>query len=166
LDIYKALKTYFGYDEFKEGQKKLIRAVLEGKDVLGIMPTGGGKSLCYQLPTIFLDGITLVISPLISLMKDQIDSLNEIGIPGTFINSSLEDKELNLRLQEIRKGKYKIIYIAPERLNTYSFTNLISHVKISMIAIDEAHCISQWGHDFRPSYTEIPNFINSLPSRP
>ena len=166
MDIYKALKTYFGYDEFKEGQKKLIRAVLEGKDVLGIMPTGGGKSLCYQLPTIFLDGITLVISPLISLMKDQIDSLNEIGIPGTFINSSLEDKELNLRLQEIRKGKYKIIYIAPERLNTYSFTNLISHVKISMIAIDEAHCISQWGHDFRPSYTEIPNFINSLPSRP
>ncbi|MDD2447578.1 MAG: DNA helicase RecQ [Tissierellia bacterium] len=166
MDVYKALKTYFGYDEFKEGQEKLIKAVLEGKDALGIMPTGGGKSLCYQLPAIFLDGITLVISPLISLMKDQIDSLNEIGIPGTFINSSIDDKDLNLRLQDIRKGKYKIIYIAPERLNTYSFTSLISNIEISMIAIDEAHCISQWGHDFRPSYTEIPKFINSLPSRP
>lgn len=166
MDIYNALKTYFGYDEFKDGQKKLVLGALDGKDVLGIMPTGGGKSLCYQLPAILLDGITLVISPLISLMKDQVDSLNEIGISGTFINSTLDDNDLNHRLQEIREGKYKIIYVAPERLNTYSFSNLIKDLNISMLAIDEAHCISQWGHDFRPSYTEIPRFIKSMPNRP
>lgn len=166
MDIYSALKTYFGYDEFKEGQKRLVMGVLEKRDVLGIMPTGGGKSLCYQLPAILLDGITLVVSPLISLMKDQVDSLNEIGIPGTFINSTLDENDLNYRLQEIREGKYKIVYIAPERLPAYSFMNLIRDIKISMIAIDEAHCISQWGHDFRPSYTEIPRFIKSLNNRP
>jgi ATP-dependent DNA helicase RecQ len=166
LDAYNALKSYFGYDKFKEGQEKLVKGVLDGRDVLGIMPTGGGKSLCYQLPAILLDGITLVVSPLISLMKDQVDSLNEMGIPGTFINSTLDDNELNYRLQEIREGKYKIIYIAPERLPSYSFMNLVRDIKISMIAIDEAHCISQWGHDFRPSYTEIPRFINSLTNRP
>ena len=166
MDIYNALKTYFGYNEFKEGQKSIVLGALNGKDVLGIMPTGGGKSLCYQLPAIILNGITLVVSPLISLMKDQVDSLNEIGIPGTFINSTLDDNELNERIQEIREGKYKIVYIAPERLNTYSFTSLIKDIKVSMVAIDEAHCISQWGHDFRPSYTEIPRFIASIPFRP
>ncbi len=166
MDIYNALKTYFGYDEFKSGQRDLVLGVLDGKDVLGIMPTGGGKSLCYQLPAILMDGITIVISPLISLMKDQVDSLKEIGIPGTYINSTLDDNEINYRLKEIREGKYKTVYVAPERLNTFTFTNLIRDVKISMVAIDEAHCISQWGHDFRPSYTEIPRFIANIPQRP
>lgn len=166
MDIYNALKSYFGYDEFKEGQKNLVIGALDGKDVLGIMPTGGGKSLCYQLPAILLDGITLVVSPLISLMKDQVDSLNDMGISGTFINSTLDDNDLNYRLQEIREGKYKIVYVAPERLNAYSFVSLVKDIKVSMIAIDEAHCISQWGHDFRPSYTEIPRFINSIQHRP
>lgn len=166
LDIYNALKTYFGYDEFKEGQEKIVRGALQGRDVLGIMPTGGGKSLCYQLPALLMDGITVVISPLISLMKDQVDSLNEIGVSSAFINSTISPEELNYRLNEIREGKYKIIYVAPERLNAYSFIDLVRDIKISMIAIDEAHCISQWGHDFRPSYVEIPRFIRSIPYRP
>ena len=166
MNIYTALKTYFGYDEFKDGQKKIVEGVLNGRDVIGIMPTGGGKSLCYQLPALLLEGVTIVVSPLISLMKDQVDSLNEMGIPGTFINSTLDTKELNHRLQEIREGKYKIIYVAPERLNSYFFMNLVKDLKISMVAIDEAHCISQWGHDFRPSYVEIPRFINSIPYSP
>lgn len=166
MDIYKALKAYFGYTEFKEGQEKLIKGILSRRDVLGIMPTGGGKSLCYQLPAILLDGITIVVSPLISLMKDQVDSLNEVGISGTFINSTLDDSEYNYRVQEIREGKYKIIYVAPERLNTYSFVNLTNDIKVSMVAVDEAHCISQWGHDFRPSYVEIPRFIKTFSNRP
>lgn len=166
IAIYSALKTYFGYTEFREGQKNVIEGIMEGKDAIGIMPTGGGKSLCYQLPAILLDGITIVISPLISLMKDQVDTLKEMGIPGTFINSTLDDYELSQRLKEIQNNKYKIIYVAPERLNTFSFINLVQKIDISMIAIDEAHCISQWGHDFRPSYVEIPRFINSISNRP
>ncbi len=166
MDIYGALKYYFGYEGFRKGQEKLIRGSLEGKDVLGVMPTGGGKSLCYQLPAILMNGITIVISPLISLMKDQVDSLKEMGIAGTFINSTLSQGEFASIIKEIKEDVYKIVYVAPERLNTYAFSNLVKEIDISMVAIDEAHCISQWGHDFRPSYLEIPKFVNSLENRP
>lgn len=166
MDIYGVLKDYFGYEEFRKGQERLIKGILEGRDVLGVMPTGGGKSLCYQLPAILMDGITIVISPLISLMKDQVDSLKEIGIAGTFINSTLNQGEFANRVREISEDKYKIVYVAPERLNTYVFSNLVKEIDISMVAIDEAHCISQWGHDFRPSYLEIPKFIDSFDNRP
>lgn len=166
VSIYRALKIYFGYDTFKKGQKKSINGIIDGRDVIGIMPTGGGKSLCYQLPAAILDGITIVISPLISLMKDQVDSLNEMGLSGTFINSTLEYNELVNRVEEIKENKYKIVYVAPERLNTSLFRNLVKDIKISLVAIDEAHCISHWGHDFRPSYLEIPKFIDSLDERP
>ena len=166
LETLKALRDYFGYDEYKEGQEKIIKGVLKGRDVLGIMPTGGGKSICYQLPGVLMPGITIVISPLISLMKDQVDALHEVGLPSTFLNSTLDEREFNNRLIEIRENKYKIVYVAPERLNLFSFANLAKSIHISMVAVDEAHCISQWGHDFRPSYKEIPKFISSLKNRP
>lgn len=166
LEILKALREYFGYDDYKDGQEKIIKGVLEGKDVLGIMPTGGGKSICYQLPGVLMPGITIVISPLISLMKDQVDGLDQAGLPSTFLNSTLDESDFNNRLLEIRENKYKIVYVAPERLNLFSFVNLAKTLEISMVAVDEAHCISQWGHDFRPSYKEIPKFIASLKNRP
>lgn len=166
MNLKEMLKMYFGYDEFRKGQQELIEGIFKGRDVLGIMPTGGGKSLCYQLPAVAIEGVTIVISPLISLMKDQVDSLNEIGIRATYINSTQEYDELMDVLAAIRRGKYKIIYVAPERLSTSLFSNLIKDVKVSLVAIDEAHCISQWGHDFRPSYLEIPKFIASLNPRP
>ncbi len=160
------LKRYYGYDQFRRGQEALIDAVLLGYDALGIMPTGGGKSLCYQLPSLLLSGVTLVISPLISLMQDQVESLKEIGIPATYLNSTLSLDELRIRIDAIMQGKYRLIYVAPERLNSYLFPMAMNRANVALIAVDEAHCISKWGHDFRPAYQEIPRFLNALDKRP
>lgn len=168
--IYKtpkeALKAVFGYDSFRPGQEAVINAVLEGRDILAVMPTGAGKSLCYQVPAMLLSGITLVISPLISLMQDQVKALNEAGVNAAFINSSLSEKELNDTFKNAYKGHYKIIYVAPERLMSEGFISFAKSVEISMVTVDEAHCISQWGQDFRPSYMDIAEFINILDKRP
>ncbi|SFJ14910.1 ATP-dependent DNA helicase RecQ [Terrisporobacter glycolicus] len=160
------LEKYFGYKEFRKGQKEIINSILNKKDVVAIMPTGGGKSLCYQIPALILDGITIVISPLISLMKDQVDTLNSMNINSTYINSSLSDNTIKNILNGICNEEYKIIYVAPERLDNYDFLNVIKRTNISQIAVDEAHCISQWGHDFRKSYTKISHFICDLEQRP
>jgi ATP-dependent DNA helicase RecQ len=165
-DIKALLKQYFGYDEFRNGQQEIAEKILNGKDVLGIMPTGSGKSICYQIPSLVLDGVTIVISPLISLMKDQVDSLSQAGIKAAFINSSLSQNQLYSVIENARNEKYKLIYIAPERLETEGFISLIKSLKISMVAVDEAHCVSQWGHDFRPSYTKITEMVEQLPVRP
>ena len=168
--IYKtpkeALKTVFGYDSFRSGQEAVINAILEGRDILAVMPTGAGKSLCYQVPAMLLSGITLVISLLISLMQDQVKALNEAGVDAAFINSSLSEKELTDTFKNAYKGHYKIIYVAPERLMSEGFISLAKSIEISMITVDEAHCISQWGQDFRPSYMDIAEFINILDKRP
>ena len=165
---YEILKHYFGYDTFRDGQDVLIQNILEGRDVLGVMPTGAGKSLCYQIPALMMDGITLVISPLISLMKDQVSNLNQVGILAAYINSSLTAAQYYKVLDLARAGRYPIIYVAPERLMSEDFLRfaLSGQVKISMVAVDEAHCVSQWGQDFRPSYLKIVDFINQLPVRP
>ncbi|GKS14276.1 DNA helicase RecQ [Paenibacillus chitinolyticus] len=160
------LQQYYGYPEFREGQKRIISALLEGRDTLGIMPTGGGKSICYQIPALMMEGVTLVVSPLISLMKDQVDALHTVGIPATFLNSTLEAGEAGRRIREAMQGKYKLLYIAPERLESDWFRQWMHSMNISFVAIDEAHCVSQWGHDFRPSYVNIAPFVQDLPSRP
>lgn len=163
---YDWLKKYFGYESFREGQEFLIDSILEGRDTLGVMPTGAGKSICYQLPGIMMDGITLVITPLISLMKDQVASLKEAGIRGAYFNSSLTYNQYMKALEYAKAGTYKIIYVAPERLVNRAFLDFVKCVKISMIAVDEAHCISQWGQDFRPSYLRIMDLIDELGYRP
>ncbi|MGL4740350.1 MAG: DNA helicase RecQ [Sarcina sp.] len=160
------LKNYFGYKEFRQGQEEIIKSILSGQDTLAIMPTGGGKSICYQVPALVLDGLTIVVSPLISLMKDQVDELNEIGINVAFYNSTLSEIEQEEVLFELRNGNIKILYIAPERLMNSGFIGILNEIKIGQIAIDEAHCVSQWGHDFRPSYKKIKDFIKMLAKRP
>ena len=162
------LKKYFGYDSFREGQEELINSIISGQDVFGIMPTGAGKSICYQVPALTMDGIAIVISPLISLMKDQVTALNQAGVHAAYINSSLTPGQTRLALEYAKGGRYKIIYVAPERLETEGFCEFAfgSQAKISLIAVDEAHCISQWGQDFRPSYLKIVDFIDKFQERP
>ncbi|MGI8169876.1 DNA helicase RecQ [Enterococcus lactis] len=160
------LKQYFGYDEFRPGQKEIIQKVIDQENVLGIMPTGSGKSICYQLPSLLLDGLIVVVSPLISLMKDQVDAANQLGIPATFINSSLDGYETARRFQEIDRQQYRLLYIAPERFIMPDFIQAMNRWNVCMIAIDEAHCISQWGHDFRPSYLQMAKQLDQLPNRP
>jgi ATP-dependent DNA helicase RecQ len=162
----KILKKYYGYDSFRRGQEKIIDSILRGKDTFAIMPTGAGKSICYQIPSLLLEGLTLVISPLISLMKDQVDGLKNIGMPATFINSSIGFSEVQDRINKARNGEIKLLYIAPERLEAEGFRQMLKFLDISLVAVDEAHCVSQWGHDFRTSYRCIPGFINELNSRP
>ena len=166
LSKQQLLKQYFGYEIFREGQEYLIDSILEGRDVLGIMPTGAGKSMCYQIPALMMDGITLVISPLISLMKDQVEGLNQAGLHAAYLNSSLTIGQYRKALSYAREGRYPIIYVAPERLLTEEFLDFALHTPVSMVAVDEAHCVSQWGQDFRPSYLKITEFIEKLPVRP
>ena len=166
MEKVELLQRVFGYSSFRSGQEKLIDGVLSGQDVFGIMPTGGGKSMCYQLPALMLPGITLVISPLISLMRDQVMALKAAGVPAAFLNSTLTGAQMQAAYRNLLAGRYKIVYVAPERLDYPGFGAVVEKLNISFVAVDEAHCISQWGQDFRPSYLRIVQFIDSLPKRP
>ena len=163
---YAKLLPVLGYKDFRPGQEILIRGILNQKDVFGVMPTGAGKSLCYQLPALLLDGLTIVVSPLIALMQDQITKLQKNGIKAEFINSTQSLEEYNAVLQRVASGSVKILYVSPERLSNTRFLQFCRNITISMVAVDEAHCISQWGHNFRPDYNKIAPFIHSLPKRP
>ncbi len=166
MEKLQVLKDYFGHSSFRTGQEEIIDAILGGKDVFGVMPTGSGKSVCYQLPAVMLEGITLVISPLISLMRDQVNALIQTGIPAAYLNSSLTPGQFSKALYRASNGAYKIIYVAPERLGSFEFINFASQSNISLVTVDEAHCVSQWGQDFRPSYLKISEFVDKLPKRP
>ena len=166
LDTLTILKQYFGHDAFRGGQQPLIEGILSGRDVLGVMPTGAGKSICYQLPALALKGMTLVISPLISLMKDQVTALRESGIMAAYVNSTLQPDEYAQTFEQAGKGLFRLLYVAPERLLTADFLRLARSATISLVAVDEAHCVSQWGQDFRPGYLDIARFIAQLPARP
>nr|WP_247739181.1 DNA helicase RecQ [Bacillus sp. 165] len=160
------MQQYFGYPSFRKGQEEIIKRVLDGRNTAGIMPTGGGKSICYQIPALILPGITLVISPLISLMKDQVDALRQVGISATFLNSTLSTSEIQERLLRLQHGEYKLLYIAPERMDSPQFMDVLEQLPVSLVAVDEAHCISQWGHDFRPSYLKIQSLMEYIPNKP
>ena len=162
----KTLSEVFGYDSFRPGQESVVAAILQGRDVMAVMPTGAGKSLCYQIPALVLDGITLVVSPLISLMRDQVSSLLQNGVRAAYLNSSLTSRQYRLALDNARRGVYRIIYVAPERLLTESFLDFAMNAPIAQVVVDEAHCVSQWGQDFRPGYLDVAPFIARLPSRP
>ena len=166
MDKYEILQRCFGYSTFRPGQEQMVDGILSGRDVFGIMPTGGGKSICYQLPAMMMDGISLVVSPLISLMRDQVMSLKAMGVPAAYINSTLTPQQIQLVYRNLLAEMYKIVYVAPERLDQPGFASVAARLKISMVAVDEAHCISQWGQDFRPSYLRIAGFVERLPRRP
>ncbi|MCM1364076.1 MAG: DNA helicase RecQ [Faecalibacterium sp.] len=166
MDKYGVLSHYFGYSSFREGQEKVIDSILSGRDTLAIMPTGAGKSLCFQVPALVFDGVTIVVSPLISLMKDQVNALIQNGVKAAYINGSLNERQIELAISRAARGEYKIIYVAPERLFTYTFRNLMNCIKVSLLCVDEAHCVSQWGQDFRPSYLQIKDFVDSFYERP
>ena len=166
MDKLETLRHYFGHDHFRPGQEAMVDALLAGRDALGVMPTGAGKSMCYQVPALMMEGITLVISPLISLMADQVAALKAAGVPAAYLNSTLTPRQLELAIERACQGLYRIIYVAPERLETASFLRFARSAKIAMVAVDEAHCVSQWGQDFRPVYLRIADFVDQLPRRP